>query len=72
MLPNRATAEQFQEAERKAEEQGGGRVHMRLPFEPSLEDREPMFYAQAASRRRRPRTWPIRPPQYYQPPGRDA
>jgi hypothetical protein len=44
---------------------------MLLPFEPSLEDRAPMFYAQPQ---------PVPPPkdmadpgpQLYQPPGRDA
>ena len=48
VLPwNRATAEQLQQAQREAAEQeGGGTVHMRMPFEPSLEKREPLFYAQ--------------------------
>ena len=38
--PRRAAAE----AQREAERNGTG-VQMRLPFEPSLDDREPKFYA---------------------------
>jgi hypothetical protein len=37
-------AQQLQEALREAEENGTG-VQMRLPFEPSLDNREPRFYA---------------------------
>jgi len=45
VLPwNRDLAEQLQAALREAEEQRSG-VQMRLPFEPSLDDREPKFYA---------------------------
>jgi hypothetical protein len=45
MLPwNRELAEQLQTTLREAEDQQGG-VRMRLPFEPSLDDREPRFYA---------------------------
>jgi len=45
VLPwNRHLAEQLQAALREAEEQRSG-VQMRLPFEPSLDDREPKFYA---------------------------
>ena len=45
VLPwDRASAEQLQQALRDAERQGSG-VQMRLPFEPSLDDREPKFYA---------------------------
>ena len=70
MLPwNRASAEELQQALREAKRQGGA-VEMRLPFEPSLEDREPRFYAQP-----RPAPPPkdvAQPPQIYRPPGRDA
>ena len=46
VLPwNRDLAEQLQEAARKAEEENG-QLQMRLPFEPSLDDLEPKFYAQ--------------------------
>jgi hypothetical protein len=41
---NRDLAEQLQTAQREAEEQQS-QVRMRLPFEPSLDDREPKFYA---------------------------
>ncbi|WGF86237.1 hypothetical protein [Marinivivus vitaminiproducens] len=45
VLPwNRDLAEQLQAAMREAEQNGGG-LRMRLPFEPSLDDREPKFYA---------------------------
>ena len=45
VLPwNRDLAEQLQAALREAEEQRSG-VQMRLPFEPSLDDRKPKFYA---------------------------
>ncbi len=72
VLPwNRTTAEQLQAAEREAQQQGGGRVHMRLPFEPSLEDREPMFYAQPQPAPP-PKDLTDPAPQLYQPPGRDA
>jgi len=37
-------AQQLQDALREAEENGSG-VQMRLPFEPSLDNREPRFYA---------------------------
>jgi hypothetical protein len=67
---DRASAEQLQQATREAQEQGGG-IRMRLPFEPSLEDREPKFYAppQPAPP---PKHAVQPPPQRYQPPGRDA
>ena len=43
VLPwDRGSAEQLQQAMREAEQNGGG-VQMRLPFEPSLEVREPKF-----------------------------
>ncbi len=72
VLPwNRATAEQLQQAQREAEQQDGGEVHMRLPFEPSLEQREPMFYAQPQPAPP-PKDMTNPPPQYFQPPGRDA
>lgn len=41
---NRKTAEQMQAANRAAEKSGTA-VKMRMPFERSLDDREPMFYA---------------------------
>ena len=45
VLPwNRPLAEQLQSARREAEENGGD-VRMRLPFEPSWDDRESRFYA---------------------------
>jgi hypothetical protein len=73
VLPwSRTTAEQLQAAERQAEQQqGGGTVRMRLPFEPSLEDREPMFYAQPQPAPP-PKDLADPAPQIYQPPGRDA
>lgn len=71
VLPwNRDTAERLQEALREAEQQGGD-VRMRLPFEPSLDDREPKFYAlpQPALP---PKDLTDPAPQFYTPPGRDA
>ena len=45
VLPwNRDLAEQLQSAAREAEEQDG-QLQMRLPFEPSLDELEPKFYA---------------------------
>lgn len=45
VLPwDRRLAEQLQDAARAAEEQDSG-VRMRLPFEPTLDNREPRFYA---------------------------
>ena len=71
VLPwDRASAEELQEAKREADEQGGG-VQMRLPFEPSLDDHDHQFYV-------RPQPAPPPkdvvepPPEFYQPPGRDA
>jgi len=44
VLPwDRDLAEQLQAAQREAEE-NGTRARMRMPFEPSLDDREPKFY----------------------------
>jgi hypothetical protein len=71
VLPwDRASAEQLQQALREAEQQGSG-VQMRSPFEPSLDDREPKFYAlpQPALP---PKDLIEPPPEFYQPPGRDA
>ena len=71
VLPwDRASAEQLQQALREAEQQGSG-VQMRSPFEPSLDDREPKFYAlpQPALP---PKDLLEPPPEFYQPPGRDA
>jgi hypothetical protein len=41
---NRDLAEQLQTAQREANE-SQSQVRMRLPFEPTLDDREPKFYA---------------------------
>jgi hypothetical protein len=71
VLPwDRASAEELQQAMREAEQQGSG-VQMRSPFEPSLENREPKFYAlpQPALP---PKDLVQPPPEFYQPPGRDA
>ena len=71
LLPwSRDLAEQLQAARRAAEQQGGD-VRMRLPFETSLDDREPKFYAlpQPAPP---PKDHAEPGPQLYQPPGRDA
>jgi hypothetical protein len=71
VLPwDRAAAEELQQASRKAEEQGGG-VQMRLPFEPSLDDREHKFYARPQPALP-PKDLVEPPPQLYEPPGRDA
>jgi hypothetical protein len=73
VLPwDRAAAESLEQARREAEEQGGN-VQMRLPFEPSLDQEEPKFYA-------RPQPAPppkdlVDPPppqRFDQPSGRDA
>lgn len=46
VLPwNRDLAEQLQKAAQEAEDQDG-QLQMRLPFEPSLDELEPKFYAQ--------------------------
>jgi hypothetical protein len=72
VLPwSRQTAEQLQQARRDAEQQQGGEVHMRMPFEPSLEKREPMFYAQPQPAPP-PKDLVDQPPQYFRPPGQDA
>ncbi len=42
---DRATAEELRRALERSREEGGGGVKMRLPFEPSLDDQEPRFYA---------------------------
>jgi hypothetical protein len=72
VLPwDREIAEQLQAAQREAEETQGG-LKMRLPFEPSLDDREPKFYAmpQPAPPEKEA---PAQGPQFYQAPGgRDA
>jgi hypothetical protein len=71
VLPwDRASAEQLQQALREAEQRGSG-VQMRLPFEPSLDPLEPKFYAlpQPALP---PKDLLEPPPQFYEPPGRDA
>lgn len=72
VLPwNREVAEQLQEAQREAAQTQGG-LKMRLPFEPSLDDREPKFYAMpqpAPPEKEAPATGP----EFYQAPGgRDA
>jgi hypothetical protein len=71
VLPwSRELAEQLQTAQREAEANGSG-VQMRLPFEPSLDDREAKFYAlpQPALP---PKDRNDPPAQVYQPPGQDA
>jgi len=71
VLPwNRDTAERLQEARRAAEQQGGD-VRMRLPFEASQDDREPQFYA-APQPALPPKDYAEPEPEFYQPPGRDA
>ena len=65
-----AAAEELQQANCEAEQQGSG-VQMRLPFEPCLDDRAPEFYAlpQPALP---PKDLVQPPPEFHQPPGRDA
>jgi hypothetical protein len=71
VLPwDRATAEQLQQAMQEAERNGSG-VQMRLPFEASLEDRERKFYARPQPALP-PKDLAQPPPEFYQPPGRDA
>jgi hypothetical protein len=71
VLPwNRETAERLQEARREAEQQGGD-VRMRMPFEPSLDNLEPRFYAQPQPALP-PKDHAAPGPQFYQPPGEDA
>jgi hypothetical protein len=71
VLPwDRAAAEELQQANREAEQQGGG-VKMRLPFEPSLDDREHKFYARPQPAAP-PKDLAEPPPEFYRPPGRDA
>ena len=71
VLPwDRASAEQLQKALREAEQRGSG-VQMRLPFEPSLDPLEPKFYAMPQPALP-PKDLIDPPPQFYQPPGRDA
>jgi hypothetical protein len=71
VLPwSRDLAEQLQAAMREAEERRSG-VQMRLPFEPSLDDRKPKFYAlPQPTLPSKDRDQP--PPQVYERPGRDA
>lgn len=62
MLPwSRDLAEQLQTAQREAEENGTA-ARMRLPFEPSLEDRDPKFYAMPQPQPP-PKDYGERPPQ---------
>ena len=71
VLPwSRELAEQLQTAQREAESNGSG-VQMRLPFEPSLDDREPKFYAlpQPALP---PKDYDEPPAQVFQAPGQEA
>jgi hypothetical protein len=73
VLPwNRATAEHLQQAQREAQAQGGD-VRMRMPFEPSLEDREPKFYAPPQPALP-PKDYaePEPEPEFYHHPGQDA
>lgn len=71
VLPwNRETAERLQEAQNEAERRES-ELKMRLPFEPSLDDRKPRFYAMPQPAL--PPKHLIDPPaQVYSPPGRDA
>ena len=72
VLPwSRENAERLQEAQRSAEQEGGD-VRMRMPFEPSLDELEPRFYAEP-QQALPPKDHADDPgPQYYQPPGQDA
>jgi len=71
VLPwNRDTAERLQQAQREAQQQGGD-VRMRMPFEPSLDDREPQFYAPPQPALP-PKDYADPAPEFYIPPGRDA
>ena len=71
MLPwSRETAERLQEAQRSAEQEGG-QLRMRMPFEPSLDELEPRFYA-LPQQALPPKDHADPGPQYYQPPGQDA
>ncbi|MBI3454123.1 MAG: hypothetical protein HY057_15060 [Rhodospirillales bacterium] len=70
VLPwNRQMAQQLQEATREAEKSGTG-LRMRLPFERSLDNREPKFYAlpQPAP----PLKDAVEPPTYFKHPSTDA
>jgi len=67
---DREAAEELQEAQREADE-NGTRLRMRLPFEPSLEDREPKFYALPQPARPQKRA-PDPGPEVFTPRGRDA
>lgn len=72
VLPwDRNLAEQLQSARREAEENGNG-VGMRLPFEPSLDDREPKFYALPQPAMPPKDRLPDAPAQQYEQPGQDA
>lgn len=71
VLPwDRKLAQELQEALRQAEENGSA-VRMRLPFEPSLDNRDPKFYAlpQPALP---PKEQPGEGPQMFSGPARDA
>ncbi len=71
VLPwDRKLAQELQEALRQAE-QNGGELRMRLPFERSLDDRDPKFYAlpQPALP---PKEQPGEGPRMFSGPGRDA
>lgn len=71
VLPwDRELAEELQEAMRSAERDRAG-LAMRLPFEPSLDDREPRFYAlPQPAMPDKDRTAP--PPLHFQHPGQEA
>jgi hypothetical protein len=71
VLPwSRETAERLQQAQREAEQQGGD-VRMRLPFEPSLDDLEPRFYAEPQPALP-PKDHAEQAPQFYEQPGHDV
>ncbi len=67
---SRPAAEQLQKALSEAEESGAG-VGLRLPFEPSWDEREPRFYAlpQPALP---PKDRDLEGPTFYRHPGLDA
>lgn len=72
VLPwNRDTAEKLQKATQEAQ-QNGSSVRMRMPFEPSLDDREPKFYAMPQPAMPPKDFLDPPPPQRYAPPERGA
>ena len=69
---DQALAQQLQAAQDEAARQGGGaQVRMRLPFEPTLDRREPLFYA-PPQEALPPKDLARPPAQVYVQPGQDA